>query len=228
MNCKQFIFTLSVALLSGLMGGVLSIWFLMPPSVLAQDGPQRVIEAQEFRVVDKEGTVRAHLVVYDDTAGPGQVRFSLMDQNGQARASSWVLDNGSTGMFLNTGIVLLSEIDGMASLSVTSTDGMASLSVKNKDASILLPSDVSSQRVAVPLVAAETVAIRDDQQRITALFATDEDGNPSLKLLDLEGNIRVSIGATSLTDYQTGSTIIRPVSSLVLFDKEGRVVWSAP
>ncbi len=36
MNRKQFIFTVLLALLSGLMGGVLSTWFLMPPSVLAQ------------------------------------------------------------------------------------------------------------------------------------------------------------------------------------------------
>jgi len=30
---------------------VLSVWFLAPPSVLAQDEPPKVIEAQEFRVV---------------------------------------------------------------------------------------------------------------------------------------------------------------------------------
>ncbi len=61
MNRKQFIFTVLLALLSGLMGGVLSIWFLMPPSVLAQDEPQKVIEAHEFRVVDAVGRAWAVL-----------------------------------------------------------------------------------------------------------------------------------------------------------------------
>ena len=48
-------------LLSGFMGGVLSIWFLMPPSVLAQDEPPKVIEAEGFRVVDDEGNTLATL-----------------------------------------------------------------------------------------------------------------------------------------------------------------------
>ena len=97
MNRKQITFTLSVAVISGFMGGVLSIWFLLPPSVLAQGEPQKVITAEEFRVVDKQGTPRANLVVGDDTEGLGRVRFSLMDQNGQTLTSSWVLDITKVG-----------------------------------------------------------------------------------------------------------------------------------
>jgi len=65
MNHKQFIFTLLLALLSGLMGGVLSIWFLMPPSVLAQDEPQkRTIEAESFVLKDDQGRIRAELSMW--------------------------------------------------------------------------------------------------------------------------------------------------------------------
>ena len=77
MNRKQFIFTLLLALLSGLMGGVLSIWFLMPHSVLAQDEPPKVIEAQEFRVVDEEGNMRARLRV----SGTNMVSLIMHDVN---------------------------------------------------------------------------------------------------------------------------------------------------
>ena len=51
MSRKQFFFTLLVAVISGFVGGMLGVWFLMPQSVLAQDSPQKVIETQEFPVV---------------------------------------------------------------------------------------------------------------------------------------------------------------------------------
>jgi len=69
MNQKQFVLTLSVAVISGFLGGALSVWFLMPPSVLAQDEPQKVIEAQIFHVVDENGRVTATLGTKDEVTG---------------------------------------------------------------------------------------------------------------------------------------------------------------
>ncbi len=51
---------------------------------------------------------------------------------------------------------------------------------------------------------------------------------PSLNLYDEVGNLRVALGPTELKNTRTGSTEIRAPSSLVLFDEEGKVVWSAP
>jgi len=53
------------------------------------------------------------------------------------------------------------------------------------------------------------------------------DGNPSLTLLDQDSNTRAVLGTTQLKHPDTGSTEIRAVSSLVLFDEDGKVVWSA-
>ena len=62
MSRKQFIFTFSLALLSGLIGGVLSIWFLMPPSVLAQSTNQDIavgkITARSITLLDENGNDR--------------------------------------------------------------------------------------------------------------------------------------------------------------------------
>ena len=62
MSRKQFIFTFSLALLSGLIGGVLSIWFLMPPSVLAQSTNQDIavgkITARSITLLDENGDDR--------------------------------------------------------------------------------------------------------------------------------------------------------------------------
>jgi len=60
MNRKQFLLTLLLAVISAFLGGALSVWFLMPQSVLAQDEPG-VIEAREFRVVDYQGRLRGTL-----------------------------------------------------------------------------------------------------------------------------------------------------------------------
>ncbi len=75
MNREQFLLILLVAVISAFLGGALGVWFRMPPSVLAQDEPQKVIRAEQFQVVDQKGTIRAilgtgpddraHLLLYD-------------------------------------------------------------------------------------------------------------------------------------------------------------------
>ena len=68
MGQKQFVFTLSVGVLSGFLGGVLGVWFLIPQSVLAQEGVPEVIEAREFRVVG-DGITRISLDMANNVPG---------------------------------------------------------------------------------------------------------------------------------------------------------------
>ncbi len=49
-----------------------------------------------------------------------------------------------------------------------------------------------------------------------------------LSLYDDEERRPTVLGTTQLKHPDTGSTEIRAPSSLVLFDEEGKVVWSAP
>ena len=72
MSRKQYGFMILLAIVAGLVGGMLSSQFLMGEPVFAQKTPQaqKVIEAQEFRVVDKDGKSRVRLaggsiVIYD-------------------------------------------------------------------------------------------------------------------------------------------------------------------
>ena len=80
MNQKQFLLTLLLAVLSAFLGGTFGVWFLMPQSVLAQDEPRKVIEAQEFRVVDLGGATRARFGVIENVP-----IFAFLDQEGEAR-----------------------------------------------------------------------------------------------------------------------------------------------
>ena len=63
MNRKHFTLIVTIAVFSGLVGGGISNWLLVTQLVMAQDLLPKVIEAQEFRVVDAEGNVRANLRV---------------------------------------------------------------------------------------------------------------------------------------------------------------------
>jgi hypothetical protein len=52
--------------------------------------------------------------------------------------------------------------------------------------------------------------------------------NPSLQLFDNDGNLRASLGSTSLEVTRTGAEETTAPSSLTFFDKKGKVLWQAP
>lgn len=64
-----------------------------------------------------------------------------------------------------------------------------------------------------------------DHSRVTLLI--NEQGSPTLTLTDGNGASAV-LGHTTLETKRTGVTTKRPSSSLVLFNKKGKVIWSAP
>lgn len=74
---------------------------------------------------------------------------------------------------------------------------------------------------------------------VTGLGLYDENGvpraslrvgnrGPSIDLWGSDGNHRLALRRTELERVKTGQGIIRPESSIVLFDKEGKVIWKAP
>ena len=79
MNKKQYSLMLVLALVTGLVGGVVSSQFLVGQAAFAskKEKPRKVIEAQEFRLVDKDGKTRAFLGI-----NRGQPRFELHGKRG--------------------------------------------------------------------------------------------------------------------------------------------------
>ena len=63
MNGKQTVLIVAVALVAGLVGGVVASWFLMGAPVFAQKAPQpeKVLQAEKFELVDQAGKTRAGL-----------------------------------------------------------------------------------------------------------------------------------------------------------------------
>src|SRR3989442_7501235 len=80
MGKKQYLLTVVLAVVAGFVGGVGSSWFLMGAPVFAQKTPEsaKVIQAEKFEVVDKDGKVRARL----NSSGVG-----IADQDGKLRVT---------------------------------------------------------------------------------------------------------------------------------------------
>ena len=84
MNKKQYSLMLVLALVAGLVGGVVSSQFLMGQPAFAEkkSNPVKVVESEEFRLVDKDGRTRAFLGFGHSPTNRGQPRFELHGKEG--------------------------------------------------------------------------------------------------------------------------------------------------
>jgi len=84
MNKKQYSLMLVLALVAGLVGGVVSSQFLMGQPAFAEkkSNPLKVVESEEFRLVDKDGKTRAFLGFGHSPINRGQPRFELHGKAG--------------------------------------------------------------------------------------------------------------------------------------------------
>ena len=108
-----------------------------------------------------------------------------------------------------------------------------------------------SGQEALGLVQAQEFRLVDDQGKIFAVLAVSsalkepyfiingkdgkqrvildlDDGNPRMILKDSEAQTRLILGTSEVTSRFKGTIEKRPPSSLVMFNKEGRLIWSAP
>jgi hypothetical protein len=109
-----------LSLISGLIGGVFGTFLLIGSSVIAQPTPAeipQVISAQEFRLVDSKGHIRAIL----DLSDGGQPYLQFKDEFDTDRV--WVGISSETGLAVRdvdgkTRLVLSVDEEGIPSLVV--------------------------------------------------------------------------------------------------------------
>jgi hypothetical protein len=114
-----------VSLLSGLVGGVFATFLFVGGLVIAQPTPAeipQVISAQEFRLVDSKGHIRAILDLSDE----GQPYFQLKDEFDTDRV--WIGISSETGLAVHdvdgkTRLVLSVDEEGKPSLVVRDRRG---------------------------------------------------------------------------------------------------------
>ena len=180
MTKKQVLLLLTLALVGGLLGGILSSNILMQSKPSPQDLElKKVVVANEIHLVDQDGRDRWVLALSKE----GEPSVTFVNKNGWAPMAIGINRNGFP--FFN--MVLEPHKGG-----------------------------------------GPTLTLMDSRMKDRAVLGLWEDGEPYLTLLDRNGQARATLGSTDLKDPLSGSRERRPCSSLVLFDENGEIIWSAP
>jgi len=241
MNKKQYGLIVMLALVGGFIGGVISGQLFVGKTVFAQNepSPQKLLVANEFRLIDKEGNTLAVLgqeefdkrlipvLRFGDKQNPPH---SYMSKYGlSCRSKDWRCNFLHSGFQLYENRENLTFADALLSIEppLSSLHGLG-----YKYPSIELRDNQRNTRLRL--------AIHDDSDEpyleLRGKLKGDYPvprlrvrlGQSNIALYDEDGNLRTVLGSTTLEVPHTGEKELRPVSSLVLFDKKGKVLWSAP
>jgi hypothetical protein len=228
---RRISLTIVLAFFSGLLGDLASRPFLQSQSVLAQARPEKVIRAEEFQLVDSDGTVYASL-----SRPFGGATLSLSDKEGIPALTLGNL-SGENGLWLQRGPL------PFAKFSRENSTGNVWLQLRDENMLLRAALDYRSGNPALTLFHDQqmvqlglgvtsdgspviTMTDRNGKRRVNV--QVDQSGNASIQIKDANGNDRAVLGATELVGIQTGSVELRPDSSLVLFDRDGKVLYSIP
>jgi uncharacterized protein YneF (UPF0154 family) len=228
MNRKQYILLLVIAIIGGVIGGALSSKVLINKKAFAKDKAKRkIIEANEFRVMDEEGNIQAQLREGSFGAYLSflKIRKDIVDKIGTNELYNHVMKDNPSYVYLdNTGLTC----KGKKYCSLVSKNGFSFTE------RLATPS-------SVPLLHIGDTSLYwfgfrgdypgfqlvDREKSCRLLITLHASGEPYIELKDDLLHSRAVLGHAELTD-KTKSTIIRHASSLILFDKDGNVIWSAP
>jgi hypothetical protein len=208
----------------------------------------KVVRAQRFEVVDSAGRVAATLEA--TATGP---QLALYHGRGLMPRATLALDEGAPALhfrdskqnpcvaltlFQEEPALWLSDSKGHASASLSLAAGAPGLTllggtghaIATLGVSALYISEGKGQaaaRLAV-LQGAPALSLYDGNWKERGRLFVDTEGKPGLALRDSQGKDRAVLGVAELETIKTGATQRTAESSLVLFDKEGKVIWEAP
>jgi hypothetical protein len=229
MSNRQYIFMLIMALIGGVIGGTLSSKVFVDTQVFAQDkNKKKIIEAEEFHLVDKSNRIWAKLTAEDPLfakmggtiiSGAYFVIYGAqVDESGVIKRDKdgKAFPDSKTKITLNTCIypiisVTDSKYDSFTSLSASPTKpylrmGMKQIGYVNLDGGIN-----------------PSLTFAEEDNWIRTYLGYD-----GLEFSDEKHLTHAVLGSTELKNTRTGSIEKRPISSLVLFNDDGKVIWSSP
>lgn len=204
MKMRQTLLVFLLALMGGFIGGHLSRGVPVGQEAFAEratDG-KRVIEAGEFRLVDQKGLRLASLTIREES---GQAALAFYDDKGQERFLLGINYDRQPGM-------ALFDRNGLTNLSVgIPADGQPNLAMYNERG-----------RQTLGVVQEGVYLIAEDGTTRTFL------GRGTLRLNDANATLRTALGSLEPPGDKGPGGSRRAVSSLVLFDENGNLLWSAP
>jgi len=149
-------------------------------------------------------------------------KFVLRDPVGNeaARLEWWKSDGSAHLVFVDKKKRVLSSFRN---------DGFSIVDPDRKILTVMGPGLLTLISIGVGgLTISSHSVVLQEKDTIRAALGLSPEGLPSLALYDKDGMSRAELGSTSLETTQTGAVEKRPESSLVLFDKKGKVIWEAP
>jgi hypothetical protein len=171
---------------------------------------QAVVRAQKFELVDRNGKERTVLALMD-----GQPVLALLDEKGLWRAALSLDSDGSPRLGL------LDEKGKIRADLSLNPDGRPRLGLLDEKGKIRADLSLSPDH-------GPDLNLLDEKGKIRAALMLDSDGGPGLGMFDGKGQTRAALGAAPLEAIDTGAVGNRTEFLLVLFDRDGKVVWQAP
>ena len=180
--------------------------------LMGQTQPKgQTVEAEEFVLRDSGGTRLARLGLVD-----GLPALTIFDRTGTARVRLQVWGGNRTEFTLSgeTG-----RSPGWVTLNVDKQGAGVDVFAYSKELTAASLKVLKRTERPLPLLSLRWGEILEGGMSVRP---------DSLILRDSEGNDRVVLGRTEFQTKRTGVTTKRPISSLVLFDQAGAVVFKAP
>jgi hypothetical protein len=222
MTRKESVSIVLLAVVAGWIGGMMPGMVLRSEPVIAQQpSGDTVVSAEEFRVVGKDGQVRAVIGAQPD----GATSAAFYDFHGKIRAEMGINAAGVSELALYDQGGKQPQPQGFAYMFVLPNGGPR----------LTLVGDAANLTIATERLAGyATLKIEPDNTPVlslegegkgAALLTMLQDGSPSLTLYDPEGYRRAAL---EIKEIRVPGKEPMPKSSLTLYDKNEKVIWSVP
>lgn len=209
MSKKRFFLIFIAASVSAFLGGFVSNQLFLSANAVANDNSKqqsiqprdqdippefKVVEANQFRLIDLEGNCLAKLTIEEDQRS---MKIRAMVEASTSKISKKLyrpvleMEIGNSSMKLTEDEIEFRSLSGRSNLM----------------SSVLFLKDTS----AIKIFAGNSLR-----------------PGASIEISDEDGKERAVLGSVDLNVIATGEAQKRPESSLVLFGKDGKVVYSAP
>ena len=129
MKRRQYLLLLALTVVAGLIGGAVSNWLFMARTAEVQETKkhEKVVRAEEFRLVDKAGNLRGVMNASSIVIGP---QLAFFDEGGTTRMRMFLSDDGDP-------MLLLKDEDGTLRMSMNLTAGMPGLLLRDEGGTVM-------------------------------------------------------------------------------------------
>ena len=222
MTRNPWMSTAFIAVIGGWIGGLLSSIALHDHPVLAEPAsPVKTLIAQEFRVVEKDGTLRAII-------GPqaeGAMAATFYDPRGKIRAEIGVNAAGVAELALYDEHGKQRKPESFAYMFVLPNGGPR-LSLIGDAANLTIASERRAGYATLKIEPDNNPVLSlEGENKGAALLTMLQNGSPSFTLYDVEGYRRASL---EIKEQRVPGKGPLPRSTLTLYDPNEKIIWSAP